>query len=147
MANETIDLFVQTVLHLIKDGFDVEASFAAVQLSVYGDIPPSQFISQYDENGTLPEESKIDDTLFDHGEICVDKQISNCRSLSRLSNVMNLSNRNENINLTQILDDYFHLVYKHDNDEEFEFIYNTMGHCDLNQCISFKRRTGRQICN
>eukprot|EP01084_Bolivina_argentea_P172004 297963_1 len=67
-----------------------------------------------------------------------------CISLCRLVNVMKeyrVSNDiPDDVNCSQITSDYLHLLNCHNSsDEEFEFIYNKFGFCQIQKCQMFRR--------
>eukprot|EP01084_Bolivina_argentea_P049301 90688_1 len=73
---------------------------------------------------------------------CDNNEISNCKHLDYFAEIMNKHNYVQymkQINITQVLDSFLHLIHQHDSDEEFEFICNKLGHCCLKKCIIHKR--------
>eukprot|EP01084_Bolivina_argentea_P236877 398238_1 len=57
-------------------------------------------------------------------------------------NATNTSTSQYNIDqkmLSQIINDYIHVLHFHDSDEEFEFIVNQFKPCDISKCKIFKR--------
>eukprot|EP01083_Nonionella_stella_P251393 867404_1 len=99
------------------------------------------------------EESKADtDETKDRvgaEEYC--ENIQNCRHLKQLYKKMieyndyNTSNHKHDvhntINMVEFIDDYLHLIYQHDNDEDFDFIVCELdGHnCDIMNCKMHRR--------
>eukprot|EP01083_Nonionella_stella_P066133 173953_1 len=79
------------------------------------------------------------------------ENIQNCRHLKQLYKKMieyndyNTSNHkhgvHNTINMVEFIDDYLHLIYQHDNDEDFEFIVCELdGHnCDIMNCKMHRR--------
>eukprot|EP01084_Bolivina_argentea_P276279 471396_1 len=66
--------------------------------------------------------------------------ISTCGHLKRLGNVMTQHIEMNKIDMSSLLDNFIHLINYHcDNDDAFEYIYNTMGVCDISKCKSFRR--------
>eukprot|EP01083_Nonionella_stella_P080027 219681_1 len=69
--------------------------------------------------------------------------LQSCDALPRLAPLMQMFMCNQQnwptcdldcYAMSQILNDYHHLMIEHNHDEEFEFIMNTFGHCDINKC-------------
>eukprot|EP01084_Bolivina_argentea_P212440 361121_1 len=48
-------------------------------------------------------------------------------------------------NVSRLLDDFYHLIFYHDSDEEFQFIYDQLGLCDITKCKIFERNAGRTM--
>eukprot|EP01084_Bolivina_argentea_P303870 524725_1 len=70
----------------------------------------------------------------------------NCIHVQRFVKIMNQYTQNnqnnmhfENIDIMSIFNDYMHLLHNHNKDEYFEYIVNTLMHCDILKCESFKR--------
>eukprot|EP01084_Bolivina_argentea_P148674 259887_1 len=70
-------------------------------------------------------------------EIC--NSVFSCPALNRLTlqiknkEQWNILESNFNV-MTQILNDYHHLLIHHNNDQKFEIIKNTLGSCDIKKC-------------
>eukprot|EP01084_Bolivina_argentea_P194682 334065_1 len=81
---------------------------------------------------------------------CDGECIQNCNHLKRLTNTMMIYNRyNSNLkqmatdeiiamNVLHTLDDYLHLIHNHDNDDEFVFIFKTLGNCTVTNCSGIR---------
>eukprot|EP01084_Bolivina_argentea_P142511 250362_1 len=69
-------------------------------------------------------------------DICL-AHISNCTHLQRLINFSNI--QMDNINLLSVVNTYLHLMDKHNDDEQFEFIVNKFNQCNITTCDRFKR--------
>eukprot|EP01084_Bolivina_argentea_P022421 41670_1 len=75
---------------------------------------------------------------------CRDK--SNCSQLTKFVIIMNAYNK-ENIcdndmndrKILQMVNNYLHLMHQHNEDEQFEFIANQLGCCDITKCNIFMR--------
>eukprot|EP00483_Globobulimina_turgida_P008532 UN08549 len=72
--------------------------------------------------------------------------IDECEALNELQNVLNLDkylnsdSAIDDIDIQDTFDNYTHLLQYHDNDNDFEHIYNVFGgFCDMNECNMFKR--------
>eukprot|EP01084_Bolivina_argentea_P029920 55511_1 len=81
-------------------------------------------------------------TFFNHNCSCV----RSCSHTKRVINIMNKYNTNENMEVntdiipfSKIIDDYIQTIYVHDEDAEFKFITETLGHCDKSTCDKFNR--------
>eukprot|EP01084_Bolivina_argentea_P250695 420155_1 len=87
--------------------------------------------------------------------------VSNCAYVGRLKVVlilyqkyieMNLSEDSllQQTNIAHVLDDFLHTIKRHDNDCEFEMLFNALPPCNIVKCASFSRNTrDRQntLCN
>eukprot|EP01084_Bolivina_argentea_P009388 17539_1 len=63
---------------------------------------------------------------------------------------LNIQNINfmDNINRIQVVNDFLHLINCHNSDEQFEYIFNELGHCDISKCKRFRRNNrNRAILN
>eukprot|EP01084_Bolivina_argentea_P000095 172_1 len=71
--------------------------------------------------------------------------IAHCCHLQNLMKIICKYHENQldyimdNAKIRETLNDYAHLIMQHDTDEEFEFIANQFGICDLEKCPIFKR--------
>eukprot|EP01083_Nonionella_stella_P008757 25314_1 len=93
-----------------------------------------------------------------HGERC-DHNISDCPHLQILIQALNEYTKNDNKPqdlhsemVIQAVNSYHHLMHKHDNDEDFEYIVNLLTKCNIAQCAMFNRnnrdrRTIRETTN
>eukprot|EP01084_Bolivina_argentea_P022422 41671_1 len=88
-------------------------------------------------------------------QVCCE-QHSNCQTLHTFVNIMKEYNENQlqitknmdNAQLTSTLDHYLHLIHQHNQDEQFEAIYNQLGFCDVTKCAIFMRNNrNRMIIN
>eukprot|EP01084_Bolivina_argentea_P303368 523744_1 len=66
--------------------------------------------------------------------------IDDCYHLQRFLKTMLGYNSLEIDNLSETLDDFLHLMHHHSADEEFEYIYNELGLCNITVCQLFNRR-------
>eukprot|EP01084_Bolivina_argentea_P281849 482333_1 len=82
-------------------------------------------------------------------------KIANCPQLYRIITALNTvalkkHNHSDNShNTLPLLNDYLHLMEQHNSDEEFEYIFNRLGFCDIAKCNIFRRRgnrNGDNIC-
>eukprot|EP01084_Bolivina_argentea_P251158 421129_1 len=80
-------------------------------------------------------------------------ELINCTELQRLKDAMNrIKSRKitiEEIDIMQINNDFLYLLINFDNDEQFEYIHNEIGFCDIKSCDIFKRnyrnRTNKDV--
>eukprot|EP01084_Bolivina_argentea_P165820 288000_1 len=77
----------------------------------------------------------------DSNEFC---SIDKCKALSRLSKLLQQYhkspiNDNETENIMLLLDDFNHLLFIHDNINEFQYIYDSLIKCDIKECVITKR--------
>eukprot|EP01084_Bolivina_argentea_P002620 4851_1 len=75
---------------------------------------------------------------------CDDKSIERCDYLQSMLAMLTQYNNETNLDidisiLIEIINNYIHLINKHDRDEDFEFIVNQMGCCDITKCVAFTR--------
>eukprot|EP01084_Bolivina_argentea_P123697 219197_1 len=76
--------------------------------------------------------------------LCDGGSINNCTHLQRLvqlvakTNCSNIYDENA-YHLIMLLNDYHHILAQHDTDEEFEFIVNAFGDCNIFKCQRFRR--------
>eukprot|EP01084_Bolivina_argentea_P223492 378128_1 len=74
---------------------------------------------------------------------CIDEDASKCPHLDRIvSNAYKCKqpaaeDKFDEIDLPQLLDDFLHLMDKHDG--QFEWIHSAMKHCDIDKCEGFRR--------
>eukprot|EP01084_Bolivina_argentea_P050826 93475_1 len=104
-------------------------------------------IVNYDNNNDIYNECKYDNLnnmkyIYDS---CT-KDITNCIHLQQFIDVHTMhSNSNKyNVNMDkriilEITNHFLHLLHLHDRDEDFEYIYNKMGECDISNCAMFRR--------
>eukprot|EP01084_Bolivina_argentea_P287424 493194_1 len=87
-------------------------------------------------------------TVFNHANSNCDGTVEMCPDFLRLLCILqdyNQCDGNLNLtsilieNITDILNDYFHLMCQHDSEHEFEYISNTLRACNIDQCIIYKR--------
>eukprot|EP01084_Bolivina_argentea_P009389 17542_1 len=82
--------------------------------------------------------------------------ISNCIILKKFSIIMNRYNRYnhdnkqhdnfmDSINISEIVDEFFHLMHHHNNDKDFECIYNKLSCCDIGNCDAFIRNNRNRL--
>eukprot|EP01083_Nonionella_stella_P311382 1110165_1 len=74
-----------------------------------------------------------------------------CDRVVRLINCLAIydqSNMNQGRMDTQfasnVIDDFLHTIYEHNQDEEFAAIYNVLKHCDVTQCAVFSDRNSNK---
>eukprot|EP01084_Bolivina_argentea_P293745 505283_1 len=88
------------------------------------------------------------DICFDCSQKKCIGHIISCKHANRLltnlsqytSTLQNkVENNMDNQNLVKIVDDYLHLIAKHDNNNDFELIFNELTFCDVNQCKIYAR--------
>eukprot|EP01084_Bolivina_argentea_P287869 494012_1 len=97
-------------------------------------------------------ESKLHDSSEDdiNTIICNQDSVKECSHFLRLFNAMKIyhehnsyQNINENfislINIYQLFDAYTHLLYKHDDDENYAIINASLPSCNIMKCGGFKR--------
>eukprot|EP01084_Bolivina_argentea_P211681 360032_1 len=74
--------------------------------------------------------------------------IQNCFHFRRLSRIMyqynQLETQDNDFNtadeyILEIVNNYLHLMDKHDQDEDFEYIVDRLGECDVLTCVMFRR--------
>eukprot|EP01084_Bolivina_argentea_P196604 337025_1 len=52
----------------------------------------------------------------------------------------------EKVVMDVLLESFYHLLYDHQSNNDFEYIYNRIGHCDIDNCVSIQRnRRNRAI--
>eukprot|EP01084_Bolivina_argentea_P066020 120336_1 len=114
---------------LIESGLTYEEAFKAIQLSYHcnsNDLCTS--ISKY-----LSISSQFE---CEHAEIIdCNENIYNCQSINRLHNSLKECNGN----ILNMCNDFNHLLFNHNSDEEFEYIHNKMGKCDIFACTIIPR--------
>eukprot|EP01084_Bolivina_argentea_P052282 96033_1 len=83
---------------------------------------------------TQQEESKINISMD-----C--ENISTCEHFNKFINIMNIyyATNIDKINILSALNNYVHLLDQHATDEEFEYISNALGVCDIKTCNAFRR--------
>eukprot|EP01084_Bolivina_argentea_P172960 299573_1 len=68
-------------------------------------------------------------------------KINTCVALKQL--IVSIKNYSQdtwdNVDMSQIVNDFLHLIYIHDDDQQFEFIVNKLGFCNLSECKKFTR--------
>eukprot|EP01083_Nonionella_stella_P098906 278190_1 len=77
----------------------------------------------------------------------------NCGILQRFTGIMNryqqdqvaMVDNTDKSQLTQIMDDFLHLMNEHDDDDQFRFIFEILRHCDMTNCIMFKRNNRNRM--
>eukprot|EP01084_Bolivina_argentea_P319130 553545_1 len=52
---------------------------------------------------------------------------------------MQIANTMDNAKLTNVVNDYLHLLHEHNDDEQFQFIVDYLGYCDIASCVKIKR--------
>eukprot|EP01084_Bolivina_argentea_P206252 352186_1 len=78
-------------------------------------------------------------------DFCSGGKIANCPHLQGLKNVLDRYNKSINdiykiqYSLQHILNGFLHLLHSHDNDDEFEYIVNTLKTCKVQACTIFER--------
>eukprot|EP01084_Bolivina_argentea_P048163 88750_1 len=81
---------------------------------------------------TIPENGKsVDNQLTE----C---KLMECTHLQRLKNTLDKMNE-KCIAVSELLDDYNHLLFNHNDDEQFEIILNMFGYCNIITCNTFIR--------
>eukprot|EP01084_Bolivina_argentea_P023282 43418_1 len=77
---------------------------------------------------------------------CKTRDAANCTHLLRFKYIMNRYSNDMKRNiaifseyLSVILDDYFHLLSKHNDEQSFETIFNSLKLCNINKCIILNR--------
>eukprot|EP01084_Bolivina_argentea_P281212 481108_1 len=85
---------------------------------------------------------------------CSDGLVINCSHFNSLLDVMCKYMKDEmkidsaDINMTEVLNDYLHLIDQHNDDKQFEYIVKAFGVCDIRQCGKFRRNNrNRNISN
>eukprot|EP01084_Bolivina_argentea_P233885 393819_1 len=105
-----------TLIELIEDGFGFADALGAIQLS----------INVQDSNNPSKQQSDMDE--YDRDLCYTDDSIQLCPHFNRLVNTMKTYYQNiasiERINMSKLIDDYLHLINKHDNNNDFTFIVN-----------------------
>eukprot|EP01084_Bolivina_argentea_P257056 432977_1 len=87
------------------------------------------------ENNSCEPDTNIS-TMYD----C--RSIESCNHLKSLLNLMNTAKNIEDlddVNISEILNDYLHLMTTHDDDIQFEEIVNKFKYCDIKNCKVFQR--------
>eukprot|EP01084_Bolivina_argentea_P297970 513420_1 len=85
---------------------------------------------------------------------CNTQEISQCEHGARLIDIMHQCNKNashdinhinvDHVNIDElVLNDYLHLLQKHNKDEDVEYICGKLTPCDVRKCTIFKRRNNR----
>eukprot|EP01084_Bolivina_argentea_P300225 517611_1 len=99
-----------------------------------------QFIWKYNQ---IPSNKYLEDKIMKH--YATHHDVSNCSHLLRLIKFMNEYSecKHDDINIYDILNDHLHVMMHHDSNEEFEYVYNKLIHCDITKCSGFKRRSYR----
>eukprot|EP01084_Bolivina_argentea_P319351 553917_1 len=95
-----------------------------------------------------PHLNSIRQTNAETDKICVDGSVKFCSSFSRLNAVISQyqvenTDIDQNQQITrQLLDDYLHLLSKHNTEKDFLFITNTFGKCKaVKRCHHLRRHT------
>eukprot|EP01084_Bolivina_argentea_P003581 6736_1 len=134
---------------LVNSGFDINDAVQAISMSSVSNLLVK------DKDRTLNEMVRYD---FDqqratkmihkneHLSSC-DVDIAQCSRLKDLSNIMvqydasqdNCDHIHKEYDLIQIVDIYQHLLSKHDKDTDFQYIYNTLPKCIVENCVMFRR--------
>eukprot|EP01084_Bolivina_argentea_P312006 540132_1 len=117
-----------TIKELRNDGFSTQEIISAIHLS-----------APDDEDGI-----HINKTLH-----CNSTCKSQCQYLNRFLFVMRKYTKKLNssdINILEVVNDYIHLIHEHKHDEDFEFICNALGPCNILDCGMFARNN-RIKCN
>eukprot|EP01084_Bolivina_argentea_P260171 439261_1 len=86
--------------------------------------------------------NKLEEIESDY--LCPEKDIFNCRYLTRLqTNIQQYNESNDDelnkIDTLVLLNDFLHLMNIHDNDEQFGYIHDQMMRCDIKTCNKLKR--------
>eukprot|EP01084_Bolivina_argentea_P304515 525917_1 len=63
--------------------------------------------------------------------------LKNCAALFRLQNAINISKSINKLDIVSVVNDFMHLLTEHDTNDEFEYISDTLGHCNINTCQRF----------
>eukprot|EP01084_Bolivina_argentea_P014267 26657_1 len=75
--------------------------------------------------------------------ICNKESVQSCYFCSRLIQFLKSYDgcitQLNTINVSQILNDYLHVMHHHDIDEQFELIVNQIESCNVRKCIGFRR--------
>eukprot|EP01084_Bolivina_argentea_P209760 357228_1 len=74
--------------------------------------------------------------------ICDSKTINKCGHLSRLMNTLHDLTIDQII-ITEVLDDYLHLLQYHDDQNQFKYIYTQFPECNIAKCSQFRRHHDR----
>eukprot|EP01084_Bolivina_argentea_P117803 209136_1 len=102
---------------------------------------------------SISETQTISTTTLHSIEQCDYKISQNCCHLNRFIAVMKSYNKfkqdtnnmfdNKSINIIHTLNDYIHLLEYHQNCQQFEFIFEKLGYCDIKKCLLFKRNANQ----
>eukprot|EP01084_Bolivina_argentea_P092714 166776_1 len=94
-------------------------------------------------------ESKLSHNTEDSHErwlSCIYLENGNCIHLAELLSIMDRYNNRKIItksyataNSQSILNTFFHVLHKHNDDQQFECIFNSLHSCDIKTCDFFKR--------
>ena len=86
--------------------------------------------------------------LIDHSPIPVPncKQGNHCIALQNIvslltkyAQVSDMADSMGNEDIVNTLNDWFHVMHKHDSNDEFDDIFNNLEFCDINNCTIFER--------
>eukprot|EP01084_Bolivina_argentea_P228246 385547_1 len=71
------------------------------------------------------------------------KTMNTYQSWTNDVNINNMSDITQmirgNVDISKALNDYFHLIHEHVDDDDFLFIVSSLGHCDIHTCSKFRR--------
>eukprot|EP01084_Bolivina_argentea_P142826 250879_1 len=93
------------------------------------------------------------ETSYQPGAYTQVTQLSECQQLKRLKVILNEFDRNtvmniDDVDIQQILDDFFYLFQYHDTDNEFEYIFDVLGgYCNIDNCITLQRQNNGVVNN
>ena len=71
--------------------------------------------------------------------------IQSCPYFGRFTGTMNRNGSDIHISIPILLVDYMHLLMHHDDDKDFDYIFRSLGDCDLSKCNQFTRNYRRRI--
>eukprot|EP01084_Bolivina_argentea_P157930 275176_1 len=73
--------------------------------------------------------------------------IETCSHLKYFKKILNENHETDQIDIEDLLNNFYHLLQEHSSDDEFEFIYNKMNQCDINKCAAIRRNRRRRQKN
>eukprot|EP01084_Bolivina_argentea_P297179 511926_1 len=145
-SQQTLD---EAVSHLVNIGFDYMQSLQALVAAKYDLQGAVNILSEKQPESQMSldnEEMKCIQTTLPSNNNC-EYHVSECQIVSKLISFLKKYVDSKNEYSTEELDCFHHVLFNHNTDNDFENMYQQIGHCDEKKCDAISRYNQRGTQN